>query len=214
MRRGMDRLQKIVGSIFVSAAVLAIANVETIWQGYHRDELREEAQTLAPKQIVPHIKLKAAVHGVKPLQSELSQTLEGDELKDANPYAELSTMDPLQQIMRRGVASYRRETYRSPDYQDEGGYDLVSYKIEHSDGSRSSILAYLEHPDGHQARNVGAPDQRIPFVIFMVSNGETSRYYFFRSGQLIEQSDLTQDEAQSLVSHRIGQGVPFFAVSR
>ena len=213
MRHGLDRLRKVVGSVVISAGILAIANVETIWQEYHHDQL-QETQVVRHNKHTKHLAPAVTATALRPLQSELSRSLEQDELKDDNPFTQLSTMAPLQEIMQRGVAKFQRETLRSPEYHDEGGYDILTYEVEHQDGTKSSILAYLEHADDSSGHKVGGPDERVPFVVFLLSNGATSRYFFFRSGQLLTQSELTPSEAQALLTNRLSQGVPFFSVSR
>lgn len=214
-----ERTRKIVASLCLSAGVLAIANIETIWREYHSQDHPETGDFLTAN-LRSKKRAKLPLEGArpenfKPLQSALSQSLEQDELKDENPFAHLSSLDPLQQIMQKGVAKFHRETFRSPDYQDESGYDLVSYEIEHTDGSKSFVLAYLEKPELSAWRNIGAPDPRLTFVMFMVAGADgNSSYSFFKSGDLIEQSKLTNAEAETLVGSRISEGVPFLSVSR
>jgi hypothetical protein len=216
------RIGKVLSYFCLSMGVLAIANLETLWHNQSQMDLPENEvinsnmKARDKARIRPKVKLEWASNNphFKPLQSSLSQSLEQDELKDQNPFAHLSTMEPLHQIMLKGVTKFKREVYRSPQYQDESGYDMLAYDIEHNDKSRSSLLAYLEKPDESAWRNVGAPDQRLIFVVFMVSNGERTTYSFFRGGDLIEQSDLTMAEAQTLIAHRLSTGVPFLSVSR
>jgi hypothetical protein len=208
-------------TISLAAGVLSIANVENIWQEYQSQEHLEQNRFLAAakdpsRKAKPHAKLpindeRAAV---KPLQSELSRSFEDDEILDANPFAHLSTLEPLQKIMQKGVAHFQRETLRSSDYQEESGYDILSYEIEHSDGTKSEVMAYLEKKDPNEVRNIGAPDTRTVFVVVMVANGPTSDISFFRGGELIQQSALSTSEAQALVSNRLSEGVPFLSVSR
>lgn len=213
------RVQRFIGSLCISAAVLAIANVETLWQeSHHADGIENPQQAGVDKK---HLKKKTTLAlednipaGFKPLQSALSRSLEQDELMDENPFAHLSSSDPLQQIMTKGVTKFHREVYRSPDYQGESGYDLVSYEIEHTDQSKSTVLAYLERANENTWHNVGAPDERIPFIIFMVSSGEGVTYSFFRAGHLTEQSTLTSAQASDIVAQRLSSGIPFLSVSR
>lgn len=203
------KVRKVMGALCVSAGVLAIANIETIWQEYHHDQYQEAQQfptAQKDRKLVVSPPEVAKLPNFKPLQSELSRSLEQDELGDESPFAHLSTLDPLQHVMRKGVEKFRRDTFRSSGYKQETGYDVVSYEVHHTDGSKSTILAYLESPQ--------AAENRVPFVIFMVSNGQVASYSFFRSGNLIEQSDLTPTEASTLVSNRLSSAVPFLSVSR
>jgi len=226
------RLQKIAGSVSLAAAVLAIASVDSIWLD-KRDLSRRESHELV--QLAPEIwrprrpnpeaalapvtkpktRILAAAEkpAVKPLQSEISQSFEQDELQDRNPFAHLSSTEPLQNLLRKGVVKFKRETYRSPVYREESGYDIISYEVEHPDHSKSSILAYLEKAEGEDTGKAGA-DGRLPFVVFMVSKGNSTDFSFYRGGSLIEQSELTREEAQAFVSHRLRDGIPFLSVAR
>ncbi len=216
----LSRSRKVFGSLCLSAGVLAIANVETIWQEYHRGALQESHELINAhnKGWLPKGKTELATRGTtiyKPLQSALSRSLEQDELHEQNPFSHLSSLEPLQEIMKKGVAKFQRETFRSPAYQEESGYDMISYEIEHPDGSRSSILAYLERADqAGPKRDIGAPDERIPFVVFMVASEKGSTYSYYRGDALVEQSGLTTTEAQAFVAQRLSSGVPFLSVSR
>lgn len=211
-----SKVHKAAASLTMSVAVLAIANVEMIWQGYQaKTEVNENLQAHGQSQHTRvKLELETKPDHFKPLQSALSQSLEQDELKDENPFAHLANLDPLRQLMNKGVTKFHRETFRSPDYQDESGYDLLSYEITHGDGSKSSILAYLEKTDSTLWRNVGAPDPRAVYVVFYVAGKEQTVYSFFRSGVLVEQAELSQADAEKQVAQRLSQGVPFLSVSR
>jgi hypothetical protein len=153
--------------------------------------------------------------GINSALISFQESLSQDELKEENPFDTLSSSDPLNKILDKGVLSFRREAFRSPHYQEESGYDLLSYEITHPDKSISTIVAYLENPGGPgQVRAIGEPDERAPFVMFMVSEGLHATQYFFRKGTLIEHSDLKPSEARAIVSRRLNTGVPFISVSR
>lgn len=211
------KIQKFVASLAVSVGVLAIANVEMFWQNYRAAEYLESNKVLHAGRVNRKrvdLALQSTSENYKPLQSALSQSLEQDEIKDENPFAHLSSMDPLRLVMKKGVAKFHRETFRSPGYQEESGYDLLSYEIEHTDGSQSTILAYLEKSESSLWRNVGAPDLRTVHVVFYIGGVGKSLYSFYKSGDLVEQAELTNAEAQTQVAQRLSQGVPFLSVSR
>lgn len=208
-------IRKVGATVSISAGLLAVANVETIWQEYHRIDHQEKNRFLTKSEDKPkpraHVKEASGDEkkvNYKPLQSALSQSLEEDEILDANPFAHLSTLEPLQKIMQKGVAHFKRETFRSADFHDESGYDMLSYDIEHNDGSKSGVIAYLEKAEGSGANTSSV------FVVFMVGDGTNSALSFFRGGQLLEQSQLSTAEVQTLVAHKLSQGIPFLSVSR
>lgn len=219
MNFSLLQARRVIGSFCVSAAVLAIANVETIWQEYHRAEIQESGRDLRyvarwrpQKAKVSNLKLPEDVRN--PQQTQFNQSLKQDELNDENPFDHLGNLDPLKRIIALGIVKFRRETFRSPDYQQESGYDLLSYSVSQADGSHSTILAYLDRPELNTWHNVGAPDVRIPFVAIVIGGGEQSSYNLYRNGELIEQSLLPGIEAEAIVSHKLSQGVPFMSVSR
>ncbi len=160
----------------------------------------------------------------KPLQSALSRSLEQDELLEQNPFAHLSNLDPIQEIMRKGVMTFHREVFRSPNYKSESGYDIISYVVEHTDSTQSTILAYLESDSAHLESDSAhlesdstqtGEQEKVPFVVFMVSNAaKGSTYSFYRGGALVEQSQLTTGEASAFVAQRLKNGIPFLSVAR
>jgi hypothetical protein len=209
------RLRKLVASICISAGILAIANVEMIW---HHHAYPQEMGDFEGKRIERPIHertvlpIAVTVGGsFKPLQFSLNQSFEQDELLDSNPFAHLSALEPLQKIISKGVSKYHRETFRSPNYQEESGYDLLSYEIEHPDGAKSTILAYI---DKSGSKDDNGADIRVQFVILMVANGESVGYSLFKGGELVEQSELSGSDVQTLVSRRLSEGIPLLSVSR
>lgn len=212
------------GGLCLSFAILAIANVETIWDEYHHgDMLNTHLIATVKTRMLPYkssgpkeagASAEHSRHVLRPLQSELSQALEDDEIKEENPYAGLASLDALHQIMKAGVTKFRRETYRSPGYQDESGYDMVHYEIEHPDGRTSVILAFVDRTEVIGPHDIGTPDRGVPIVIFMTSKGDAMAYSMFQSGKLIEQSELPTAKAQQLIANRLAEGVPFLSVSR
>jgi hypothetical protein len=218
-------LQKILGSISLSAAVLSIANIDTFWMDFLKDSRQESHELVqtAPSTWKPthtpdspKAPVKEASHSsnFKPLQSDLSRSLEQDELLERNPYASLSNLDSLQTVLKMGVTKFHREAFRSSAFQEDSGYDIVSYEIEHPDGGRSQILAYLDKADPSDIRDVGSADVRVPFVVFMVARGETRNYSFYRSGVLMDQREMSVQDADDYVAGRIRNSIPFLSVAR
>lgn len=198
--------KKVAISFSLSAAVLSIANVDTIWEERaHRQDYEVVRQVTRQKL---HAHFKQASGEAKP-ESRLEQlrfVLAQDELGLRNPYAELSSLAPLTELLKKGVRDFTRQAFRSPQYKEEVGYDLVAYEIEHDDGARSRVLAYLEAP-------LGGGDL-VPVVVVMRASGEGARQALYRAGKLVEESDVTLLQAQNLVHQRLSAGIPFMSVSR
>jgi hypothetical protein len=214
--------KRIAVSIFLSSAVLAIANVDTVWQEQqHRSdysEMREAARAVL-KERLPAVHLESKSSGARSVSEpsmteKLSAALAQDELGDQNPFANLSDLDPLNAIFAKGVVNFKRQAYRSPEYQEEAGYDLLEYEIEHRDHSRSTILAYLERPLIDSDRDLAKASKRLPIVLLMQANSGLSKQTLYRANLLTEQVDLTLSQAQALVSHKLNSGIPFISVSR
>lgn len=216
--------KKIMVSFCLSAAVLAIANVDTVWQSrlhqsdYNparmasRQKFRRRLAEAAPATAAAAAAAKAAPdqHQLAQVQN-LNNSLSRDEIADQNPFANLSTLDPLTAIMNKGIIKFQRQAYRSPAYRDEAGYDLVEYEIEHPDHSKSTIMAYLERP---LVDDPSAAPERVPVVMIVRADGDHTQQTLYRDGNLMEQTELSLADAQRLVAQKLNAGVPFFSVAR
>lgn len=209
-------IRRIMTSFFVAAAILAIANIDTFVhendqnKQFTRERMRVAKDRLRQRLEVADRKMEKPRGLVNMLRDSLAQ----DEFNDVVPFATLSTLDPLTQVVQKGVRHFERTVFRSPDYQGESGYDLVQYDIEHADGKHSTILAYLDRPLLTASRNVGAPDARIPVIMILEARGEISLYSLYRSGDLVEQSEIPAADMSGLVAQRIALSIPFMSVSR
>ncbi|MBX3022259.1 MAG: hypothetical protein KF799_11355 [Bdellovibrionales bacterium] len=203
-----DIAKRISVSIFLSAAVLSIASVESLWHDRNApDLLREETQKNL--RVALDAATEKATVATDPTQAErLRFTFTQDEFGNVSPFGQLNTIAPLTQMMNKGVVGFNRQAYRSPQYKEEVGYDLLQYEIEHKDGSKSYVLAYLERP------LEGNPDELVPVVIVMQGHQGAAKQSLFRSGQLVEQGDLSLAQVQSLMTQKLNSGVPFFSVAR
>lgn len=204
--------RRVFGSFLVSMAVLSIANIDTLWQEHiHRGDeevVREATRHKLRTRLKEATEAAVAHHDPTPME-RLRFALTQDELGDLSPFAKLTTLEPLTAMMKLGVAGFQRQAFRSPQYKDEVGYDLVEYEIEHPDKNKSYVLAYLEYPLTED--QAGKP---VPVVIVMKANKGAARQAFFRDGELVEEGDLTLAQVQALVAQKLNAGVPFFSVSR
>ena len=208
----LTALKRVFGSVLVSAGILAIANVETIWQEYHHEELRED-NVLIKKVAYKSHRAKRVSLNLRPTptkhqegieqQAALIESLERDEIADENPFANLKDLAPLQATMRKGVISFERNVYRSPSYQSESGYDLLTYTVTHPDNSKSTIVVYNE------------ASTCVTFAVADLEvNGEAIDYFLFETGNLKEHVKLTAADADSRFAARLSAAVPFLSVSR
>ena len=210
----------ILTSLFISSGILAIANVDSMLMdnGQSQEFTREKVRLAKNRfrQQLETISQQAELKTNKPrgLVNMLRDSLAQDEFHEVLPFANLSTLDPLTRLLAKGIAHFERTVYRSPDYQGESGYDLVQYDVEHVDGTQSAILAYLDRPQLTISRNVGTADPRIPIVMILEAQGLESAYSLYRSGNLVEQSQIPASDVSALVAQRISLSIPFMSVSR
>lgn len=218
--------KKVCVSLLLSSAVLAIANVDTLWQ--ERLHQADTFQVAQPSKQAVGLKLKsrlpaASQEVIKEQGAELSSAdklsaaMTQDEIAAENPFANLSTLDPLNSIYSKGILNFQRQAFRSSEYREEFGYDLLEYDIEHKDHSHSIVLAYVEKPLVDKLTNDSQNPQvsgRVPVVIMMESANGLAKQAVFRSNLLINQSELPLIEAQALVNDKLSSGIPFFSVAR
>lgn len=213
-------LRGMLTSLFISSGILAIANVDSMLmdQGQSQEFSRKKVRLAKDRfrQRLEAVSQQAEQTPNKPrgLVNMLRDSLAQDEFHEVLPFANLSTLDPLTRLLGKGVVHFERTVFRSPDYQGESGYDLVQYDLEHTDGTHSAILAYLDRPGLTVSRNVGTADPRIPVVMILEAQGMESAYSLYRSGNLIEQSLIPSSDVSALVAQKISLSIPFMSVSR
>jgi hypothetical protein len=206
-------LRKTFASLCLSAGVLSVASIDSMYtEGRHAEDLQKAKVVKARKAL--HERMATSRRILDERGLALRESLAQDELGEVNPFTALSTLDPISEIFDRKVKRYARQAFRSPDHQDEAGYDLVHYEIELTDGGRADLLAYLERASLTAQRAVGAPDDRVAFVLVMSENKDSTAYAFYRAGELIENTVLPATEARTLVTQRLAAGVPFLSVAR
>lgn len=201
--------RRITLSVVLSAGVLSIANVDSIWQEQnHADDLAD-ARKIKSQQIFRE-RLKLAQNPKREAAgspaSEFRASLTSDELGEINPFAALATVEPLGRMIGLGIVNFERETYRSPKYKEETGYDVVHYDIEHRDGAHSSVLAYLEQDFLNGEKRA--------VVVFLKATAAGHHYSLYKGGVLVDQSMLPADRAQEMVAQRLSSAIPFMSVAR
>lgn len=206
-------IQKILVSFFLSAGILALANVDTMMEERdHAQEFTRERVRRVKERLREKLLIKAPIKEGK--GPELRESFTDDEFGESNPFAGLSTLDSLTSLFARGVSGFERSTYRSPDYHGESGYDLVHYEVKHPDGGVSTVLAFLDRPELTTPMGVGHVDNRVPVVMVMVQTGESTEYTLYRGGDLIESTHIPSSAIEGMVAQRIQASVLFLSVSR
>jgi len=207
-------LRSVLLFLITSAAMLAMTNVDLSWYPVAMTVTSQPSGT--SKSFWKRITEPKSTSEDTSAAAQLKALLSQDDLADQNPFANLSSEDPLNNIYRAGVVRFERQTMRSRSYRDESGYDLVHYTIDQAGGHKSHILVYLErtlesleHPDGEPSMQ-----KEIPVIIVTMNNGDESEYSVFRDGALIETSSIPTTQADNLLAQRLANGIPFLSVSR
>lgn len=199
-------LRRSLLSVFLSAGILSIANIDSIWrEAEHQEKLvmmRVEKERQALKTRV----ISSSAEGEN-AKAALKEAMNSDEIAEGNPFIHLSSTDAIQQILAGKVTRFERQTYRSPHYQGESGYDLIHYAIRDARGETATILAYTEKP-------IASEEEPKVYVLIHVRNGESFDQYLYRSGDLISQSQVAPAVSQELVAQRLSAGVPLLSVAR
>lgn len=146
---------------------------------------------------------------------DLKNAMSADELAGLNPYETLSSEDALRRLLERPILTFERKTLRSPSYRDEAGYDVVHYDIQHTDGSQSSILAFVDHTgELVTTDNVEIRGEETVIMVLTPKDGGEQEYALYRNGALEELTTVPPEESASLVAQRLDAAIPFLSVSR
>lgn len=213
-QRLIGLIRKTLASLCLSAGVLSVATIDSLYtENEHAGDL-VKARIAKSRQVLESRTFRAK-QLLNSQSSNLRESLAQDEFGEVNPFASLSSLDPLTAILERKVKSYQRQAFRSPDHHEEAGYDLVHYEIQLGDGGRADILAYLERASLTSERGVGASaEERVPFVIIMNESKDSTAYAYYRAGDLLENTILPLSETRALLAQRLSAGVPFLSVAR
>ena len=119
---------------------------------------------------------------------ELLNQMMADRFQSESPYHNLSSVYPVALILSKGVTSWNRHVYRSSDFNQEYGYDVVKYVITHDDTSTSYLFAYRQKT-AEQRLWLGEEDKRPTLATFLVNRGDGRVFRMSFNNGDIEQSD-------------------------
>ncbi len=203
--------RRLVMSLALSAAILSIANVDSLWrESQHSEDLaqarKEKSRAILAQRLNDSTQNKKSQKSVNLIAQELRQSLMQDEIADLNPFSSLESVDSLASILNSDIKNFDRQTYRSSKYQGEAGYDVVHYDLLHGNGDHSSVISYVEQDLVDGTLHV--------IVALLRTEGGRSHYSLFRSGRQIEAREISIEDSQSLVAQRLNSAIPFLSVSR
>lgn len=140
---------------------------------------------------------------LKGIERELLDSLLGDEFSQGNPFDSLDNVYPFALMLQKGVRSFSRDAYRSPQFMGGLGYDVVKYEVVHPDQSRSFVLAYKDKTAPAQVA-IGRKDSRPVFSLFMVPQDQDQVYMsLFENGRPVTNKVVSMESALAQITARV-----------
>lgn len=147
----------------INAAVIPVSPAVVAPPKPNWDQVRN-AKTLADVAAVP----------LGTGEKQLIEAMAGEKNFSGGRPFELSSFAPLGEMLARGVASFKRDAYVSGQNRlNSGTFDVLRYRITHSDGTESVILTYRQSETPFDVM-LGGLDMRPVNVGFYVSDGKGS----------------------------------------
>lgn len=119
-----------------------------------------------------------------------------DAFGDQLIFSNLSTFEPITNILKKGIVSFDRKTLRTQSYRDEEGYDLLVYQIHHPLSVESRIMAYYEKRAGE-----------LPALKIVVLTGRPGangvELIQFENGSLSSHQEVAWNEGQNLFDRQL-----------
>lgn len=167
-----------------------------------------EAEPVAPAPVEEKPEVIAAVPAADPMDkpftpatgmsADLNKLWLLDELLGGHPVQNVATREPFDMILREGIRHFERSTYRSPEYRDEFGYDMVFYDIVQNNGAKAYMMMFAD--DGE------------PTIAMLLPQQNQFEHIVFRSGQVKTHQVVDGVEALKSMREKMKVSVPFFSI--
>ena len=139
---------------------------------------------------------------------DLLGQMQADRFQSENPYHNLSNVYPVALMLSKGVVRWNREVYRSADFNQEYGYDVVRYQVTHQDISTSYIFAYREK-SLDQRLWLGEEDQRPTLASFLINRGDGRVFRMsFVNGEITQSDSVDLSVALSNMENKVERATP------
>lgn len=139
---------------------------------------------------------------------ELLSQMMNDKFQSGNPYHNLSNVYPVALILSKGITQWNRHVYRSSDFNQEYGYDVVKYTVTHDDTSTSYIFAYREK-GADQKLWLGEEDKRPTFASFLVNRGDGRVFRMnFQNGEIEHSDNVDLSVALNSMQDKMNKATP------
>lgn len=199
-----------------------LAKIETTIREHRGPKAAFKAQPAATSRLIEERDFIAAAQEMSAIhdfltlsldttEKSLLESLMQDEFSRGNPFDSLNNVYPLALILQKGVLSFERSAYRSPQFIGNLGYDVLKYEIQHRDQTRSHILAYKEKTAPAQVV-IGSRDNRPVFSLFLVPHDQDQVYMsIFESGKPITNQVVSTEVALNSVMRRVDSSTPLLS---
>lgn len=138
----------------------------------------------------------------------LIESMVSDEFDIGNPFVTIDIVYAMGLILQRGVQNFHRDAYRSPQFTQDLGYDVLKYEVVNNDGQSSFILAYKDKTGPGQT-GIGLRDMRPSFAIILVPQDEGLFHLsFFAPGKPAESHNVAKEDAMKRILSHISPSTP------
>lgn len=198
----------------LTAAVLAVSNPDIAWYPVTLTVINQHGLVQKNSGSFKSAPAKPGAEDTSAL-AQLQSQMAQDDLGDSNPFSNLSTEVPFEDVYKAGVVRFERQALRSRTYRDESGYDLVHYEVELESGRKAHILAYLERTiESLGSSGEPAMAAEIPVVVVAINTGADTNLSVYRDRILVESSAVSSGQADELLARRLKEGIPFLSVAQ
>lgn len=191
---------KFVWQVVIAVGLLALLQIESSGEfGASDGRWRKNPKARGLSSLVRAAIGVTKSHRVKMLD-QLRESMDGDELAGVSPYVQLGADDLLRRVLSMEIVSFDRQTLRSPDYQEEFGYDIIHYEIRHPAGPPSKVMAYVENGE--------------VVLTVLTAKGDRAEYARYRAGVLEDAGEVEAERGAALLAQHLDSGIPFLSLAR
>lgn len=127
--------------------------------------------------------------------TNLVEALSKELFANGSPFENKFSIELISAILDRGVESFVRRPFRSPQHMWPDGHDVVVFEVKHIDATTSWLLAYRQKTNPFDLM-IGGADMRPTFNIFFVAKDSTSvDALMFQDGKLQGASPVPTERA-------------------
>lgn len=147
-----------------------------------------------------------------PPAKRLLESLNKDEFTSSHPFKNVQDLKPIKQLLSLGVADFKRQLFRSPQFLATYGYDTIKYEITHPNGRSSFLFAYKKSADSKMIAFNALEDKRSTYMLFVIDkDGLQADTYTYEDFQIKNYEVAEINKALAGVEGWIDLSTPFVA---